>query len=89
MKYIILYLLIGVFVQIFIRVICIIKKWDVTDIAKTVDHTFDENTILDDDDYNKIAYHPICTAINVISWPINIGAAIVVFIWLKHKYRGR
>ena len=89
MKYIILYLLIGVLVQIFIRVIHIIKKWDTADSAKAVGHMFDENITLDDDDYNKIAYHPIYIMINVISWPINVGAAIVVFIWLARKYRGR
>ena len=72
MKYIILYLLIGVLLQIIVRSILLIGKTDAEDAIKTCDNTIDKDSNLDDNDYHRLAYHPLSIVVNVIGWPFNL-----------------
>ena len=89
MKYIILYLLIGVLMQIILRSILLIGKTVVEDVIKTTDNVFDKDSILDDTDYHQIAYHPLSIVVNVIGWPINLIIMGLYIITLYKQWKKR
>lgn len=76
--------------QIIVRSILLIGKTDVEDAIKVADNTIDKDSILDDNDYHQIAYHPLAIVVNVIGWPINlIVMGLYVVILYKQWKKGQ